>query len=101
MLSVIIPAFCEAETLETMSGTLNSILTDANIDYEVLFVDDGSTDNTWEIISRLHGTDKRFKSVHFSRNFGKDPAIFAGLKRCRGDCAVVLDCDLQHPPEKK
>ena len=46
MLSVIIPAFCEAETLETMSGTLNSILTDANIDYEVLFVDDGSTDNT-------------------------------------------------------
>ena len=99
MLSVIIPAFCEAETLETMSGTLNSILTDANIDYEVLFVDDGSTDNTWEIISRLHGTDKRFKGVHFSRNFGKDPAIFAGLKRCRGDCAVVLDCDLQHPPE--
>lgn len=100
MLSVIIPAFCEAETLETMSGTLNSILTDANIDYEVLFVDDGSTDNTWEIISRLHGADKRFKGVHFSRNFGKDPAIFAGLKRCRGDCAVVLDCDLQHPPEK-
>lgn len=84
MLSVIIPAFCEAETLETMSGTLNSILTDANIDYEVLFVDDGSTDNTWEIISRLHGTDKRFKGVHFSRNFGKDPAIFAGLKRCGG-----------------
>ena len=100
MLSVIIPAYNEAETLKAVKDKLDTILAGAGIDYEVLFIDDGSTDNTWNIIKELHESDRRIKGVHFSRNFGKDSAIFAGLKRCKGDCTAVMDCDLQHPPEK-
>lgn len=66
----------------------------------MIYIDDGSTDGTWEKICVLYENDRRIKGVRFSRNFGKDAAIFAGLKPCRGDCAAVIDADMQHPPEK-
>lgn len=66
----------------------------------MIYIDDGSTDGTWEKICALYEKARRIKGVRFSRNFGKDAAIFAGLKRCRGDCAAVIDADMQHPPEK-
>jgi dolichol-phosphate mannosyltransferase len=64
-----------------------------------VFADDGSSDNTWEIIEKKSQADSRVRGVRFSRNFGKEAAIFAGLEVAKGDAAVVIDCDLQHPPE--
>ena len=99
MLSVIIPAYNEQENIEKTAETIYKILSDNGTDCEIIFVDDGSKDKTWELISRLSKENKSVRGLKFSRNFGKEGAIFAGLKACDGDCAVVIDCDLQHPPE--
>jgi len=99
MLSIIIPAFNEEGNIRNTAGILSSLLTGHKIDYELIFVDDGSTDNTWREISILTTEEPGIKGVRFSRNFGKEGAIFAGLKRAGGQAAVIIDCDLQHPPE--
>ena len=99
MLSVIVPAYNEQENIENTATVITGILKENGTDYELIFVDDGSKDETWNIIERLTEKDPSIRGLRFSRNFGKEGAIFAGLKRCTGDCAVVLDCDLQHPPE--
>lgn len=82
------------------ADTISAILERENIDFELLFVDDGSKDATWENITRAAELNKHVVGVHFSRNFGKEAAMFAGLEKASGDCCVVIDCDLQHPPEK-
>lgn len=99
MLSVIIPSFNENENIRRTAGTIAAVLRDAGIEYELLFVDDGSRDSTWAEICAAHEFDPCVRGLGFSRNFGKEGAIFAGLKNAAGDCAVVIDCDLQHPPE--
>ena len=99
MLSVIVPAYNEQENIEKTASVLTGILRDNGTEYELIFVDDGSRDDTWSIIEKLTENDPGIRGLHFSRNFGKEGAIFAGLRRCTGDCAVVIDCDLQHPPE--
>lgn len=99
MISVIIPAYNEQENIEKTAAAICKILDENGIDGEVMFVDDGSRDRTWELISRLSEENPHIRGLKFSRNFGKEGAIFAGLKACGGDCAVVIDCDLQHPPE--
>ena len=76
------------------------IMDEAGIDFELLLVDDGSKDGTWREIQRASEKDARIVGLHFSRNFGKEAAMFAGLERAGGDCCAVIDCDLQHPPEK-
>lgn len=98
-LSVIIPAYNEEENIEHTAGVIGGILKEAGIPYELLFVDDGSRDRTWELIERLSDEDGSIRGLKFSRNFGKEGALFAGLNACVGDGAVFLDCDLQHPPE--
>lgn len=100
MLSVIIPAYNEEQIIEHTSGVIASILDEAEIDFEVIFVDDGSRDKTWASICECSDQDKRIRGISFSRNFGKESAMFAGLTVARGDCVVIIDCDLQHPPEK-
>ncbi|MBQ9686831.1 MAG: glycosyltransferase family 2 protein [Oscillospiraceae bacterium] len=82
------------------TARMAEILGGAGIDYELLFVDDGSKDGTWAEITRCAADDPHVVGVHFSRNFGKESAMFAGLETAKGDCCVVIDCDLQHPPEK-
>ncbi|MGN0688194.1 MAG: glycosyltransferase family 2 protein [Oscillospiraceae bacterium] len=99
MLSVIIPAYNEQENIANTASVVSGILGKAGIEHEIIFVDDGSSDNTWEEISRCSGESSCVRGVRFSRNFGKEGAIFAGLKSASGDCAVLIDCDLQHPPE--
>ena len=100
MLSVIIPAYNEEEMIKKTSETISGILDGENIDFELLFINDGSSDNTWKAITEEAACNKRVKGVCFSRNFGKESAVFAGIAEATGDCCVVLDCDLQHPPEK-
>lgn len=100
MLSVIIPAYNEELSVERAYRTISKILKEANIDNEILFIDDGSSDLTFEKIRNMAEKEAGLHGLHFSRNFGKEAAISAGLANAAGDCAVVIDCDLQHPPEK-
>ena len=100
MLSVILPSYNEEKMIAVAAETLAGILDTAKIPFELLFVNDGSKDGTWNEICRAREKDSRVCGVCFSRNFGKEAAMFAGLEKARGDCCVVLDCDLQHPPEK-
>ena len=104
MLSVVIPAYNEEENIARAVGAIGGTLREAGIACELIFIDDGSKDGTWEKIKAAavagSGTGVSVRGVHFSRNFGKESAIYAGLAESRGDCAVVIDCDLQHPPEK-
>ena len=100
MLSVILPSYNEEKMIAQAAGTVTGILEAEGIDHELLFVDDGSRDATWAEIQKAAETNPHVVGVHFSRNFGKEAAMFAGLEQARGDCCVVIDCDLQHPPEK-
>lgn len=99
LLSVVIPSYNEEENIESTAKTIGDILTDAGIDYELVFVSDGSKDNTFPIVKSLSEKDSHIRGLQFSRNFGKESAIFAGLSAARGDCVAVIDCDLQHPPK--
>lgn len=100
MLSVIVPAYNEELSIERAYYTISDILNKAGIANEIIFVDDGSKDKTYEIITALSEKETGLRGLHFSRNFGKEAAISAGLAAAEGDCVVVIDCDLQHPPEK-
>lgn len=96
-LSVIIPSFNEEDNIENTASVVGGVLKEAGIDYDLLFVSDGSTDNTFSIVEKLSKEDSRIQGIQFSRNFGKEAAIFAGLEYAEGDCVAVMDCDLQHP----
>lgn len=100
LLTVILPAYNEEDNIHPAAEAIGAVLRDAAIPYELLFVNDGSKDGTWDAIRREADRDSAVRGLRFSRNFGKEAAIFAGLANAKGDCAVVLDCDLQHPPEK-
>ena len=100
MISVILPAYNEEKMISVAAETLSGILDSEKIPFELLFVNDGSKDGTWAEICKARERDARVCGICFSRNFGKEAAMFAGLEKARGDCCVVLDCDLQHPPEK-
>ena len=100
MLSVVIPAYCEQEMVPVAAAQITALLTQENIPHELFFVDDGSKDATWAQIEAAAKQHETVRGVRFSRNFGKEAAIFAGLSKAGGDCVAVIDCDLQHPPEK-
>lgn len=98
-LSVIIPSYNEEQMISKTSNVISSLLENEHISYEIIFVNDGSKDNTWKQIQESCNQNKNIKGFNFSRNFGKESAIFAGLSYASGDCCAVIDCDLQHPPE--
>lgn len=99
IMSVVLPAYNEEAMLLKAAETLRNILEKENIAYELVFVDDGSKDHTWQMIEQAAEKDPCVHGVHFSRNFGKEAAVFAGLAAANGDCVAVMDCDLQHPPQ--
>ena len=99
-LSVVLPAYNEEESVPLAADVIGDLLTQAGIDHELIFVNDGSRDHTWRAIQEAAARRPQVRGIRFSRNFGKEAAIFAGLAQAKGDCCVVLDCDLQHPPEK-
>ena len=99
MLSIIIPSYNEEGNVAKCASVVSKLLSENGIDYELVFVNDGSKDRTWDIISNLARNDEHIVGVNFSRNFGKESAIFAGLETAKGDACVLLDCDLQFPPE--
>ncbi len=97
--SLVIPSYNEELMIEKTEKTLRERLEAEAIAYEIVFVADGSGDSTWLKVEELYQGDARIVGVHFSRNFGKESAILAGLANARGDCCLVMDCDLQHPPQ--
>ncbi len=99
MLSVVLPAYNEEKMIKKAATTIGGILQNEEIEYEIVFVDDGSKDGTWQEIVNAEKEDEHVNGVHFSRNFGKESAMMAGLENAGGSCVVVMDCDLQHPPE--
>jgi dolichol-phosphate mannosyltransferase len=99
LLSVVIPCFNESEVLPLLRQRLTASLDGLGVEWEAVFIDDGSVDDTWDQLSQMHGCDRRFKAIAFSRNFGHQTAVAAGLAHARGEVVAVLDADLQDPPE--
>ncbi len=98
-LSVVVPVLNESENIRPLLARLVPVLEAAARDFEIIFVDDGSTDDTLQVLRTLHSADRRITAISFSRNFGKEIAIAAGLDHAAGQAAIIMDADLQHPPE--
>jgi dolichol-phosphate mannosyltransferase len=94
-----VPVFNEEQVISLLHSRLSAVLPPIAPQFEVIFVNDGSVDRTAEIVDAICAADTRFKALHFSRNFGHQAAVTAGLSAARGDCIVVIDADLQDPPE--
>ncbi|MFN0195619.1 MAG: glycosyltransferase family 2 protein [Planctomycetaceae bacterium] len=100
MISIIIPVKNEEETLPALYERMTKAAPSWNCDYEVIVIDDGSTDASAELLNSIHREDPRWKVLKFSRNFGHQPAVSAGIHYSSGDAVVVMDADLQDPPEE-
>jgi polyisoprenyl-phosphate glycosyltransferase len=98
-LSVVLPAYQEAAVLPTLLPRLLATLERLDVDWEIVVVDDGSTDETWSVLGAATGEDSRIRALRLSRNFGHQAALSAGLSVARGDAVITMDSDLQHPPE--
>ena len=99
LLSIILPSYNEEQNIANTADVLSKLFEKEQIDYELIFVSDGSVDNTYAEILKVAAQNPKIKGAQFSRNFGKEASIFAGLNLACGDACVVMDCDLQHPPE--
>ncbi len=98
-ISVIIPLYNEAVNIEALYHALDASLQPLNRTFEVLFVDDGSRDSSFELVKNLHARDSRIRGISLSRNFGHQVALTAGMQHARGGVIITMDADLQHPPE--
>ena len=98
--SIVIPVYNEATNLEALWRRLSAVIAGGERDYEVVFVDDGSSDDSLAILSQIAAKDSRVRVVELARNFGQHSAILAGFRECRGEVIVTLDADLQNPPEE-
>jgi glycosyltransferase involved in cell wall biosynthesis len=99
MLSVVIPAHNEAKGISQVLSVIIEVLSSCEMVWEIIVIDDGSQDGTFAQLKELASNDKRLKGMRFSRNFGKEAAILAGLRAAEGDAVVTIDADLQHPPQ--
>lgn len=99
LLSIVLPAYNEEQNIANTAKVLDEFLNKNGIDYELVFISDGSKDATFAEILKAAESNPRIKGAEFSRNFGKEAGIFAGLELTTGDAVIVMDCDLQHPPE--
>lgn len=98
LISVVAPIFNESGGVDRFVGRLGEVLTGAGLRYELVLVDDGSTDDSWDRVIQQAMLDERVRGVQLSRNFGKEAAVLAGLEHAAGEAVVVIDSDLQHPP---
>ena len=99
IISIVVPCYNEEESIPRFYDEINSVSKDMNkVNFEFIFVNDGSKDNTLKILKELNKKDKRVKYISFSRNFGKESAMYAGLEYSKGDYVAIMDADLQDPP---
>lgn len=99
-LSIIIPLFNEDESLPELSGWIKRVVQDYDLSYEVIMVDDGSTDNSWEVIQTIVSDNPAFKGIRFQRNYGKSAALNEGFKAAKGDVVITMDADMQDSPDE-
>ena len=99
-ISVVIPLLNEQNSLEELTSLVSSVINDLNLKYEIILIDDGSTDNSWKIISKICSSHKNIKAIRFLKNFGKSQALSAGFKACNGDVVITMDADLQDDPNE-
>jgi glycosyltransferase involved in cell wall biosynthesis len=99
-ISIVVPLFNEEESLKPLSSLIKKSCGQMNLDFEVYFIDDGSTDKSLSTIKEIHHEDKRFKYISFQKNFGKSAALQIGFKHAQGDVVITMDADLQDDPEE-
>ncbi|MBC7908138.1 MAG: glycosyltransferase family 2 protein, partial [Rhodospirillaceae bacterium] len=99
VLSLVVPMFNESGNVDRLFARLAEVMAGLDVTYEIVCVDDGSRDDTVALVVDHHGRDPRIKMVELSRNFGKELALTAGLKHSTGQAVIMIDADLQHPPE--
>ena len=99
LLSLVVPAFNEEEAMEQSFERTYRAMSSIGYPFEIIYIDDGSRDRTWEIISRLARENEEVKALRFSRNFGHQLAVTAGMDEAKGDAVIIMDADLQDPPE--
>ncbi len=99
-ISVIIPLYNEAESLPELSAWIARVMQENAFSYEVLMVDDGSTDDSWAVVKSLAGADPHVHGISFRRNYGKSAALFCGFAKAEGDVVITMDADLQDSPDE-
>ncbi|WP_321436507.1 glycosyltransferase [uncultured Bacteroides sp.] len=99
-ISVIVPLFNEEESLPELYAWIDRVMSDNDFSYEVIFINDGSTDRSWKVIEELKAKSDTVKGIKFRRNYGKSPALFCGFKRAEGDVVITMDADLQDSPDE-
>lgn len=98
--SIVIPSYDEAESLPELTDWIRRVCTSNNLSFEAIIVDDGSLDNSWEVIEQLSDADSRFKGIKFQRNYGKSAALNEGFKAAKGDVVITMDADMQDSPDE-
>ena len=99
VISIIIPSYNEEDSIPLIYNELKKVSNNMKYDFEFIFVNDGSIDNSLSVLKKLSAKDKQVKYIHFSRNFGKEAAMYAGLQASTGDYVAIMDVDLQDPPD--
>ena len=99
-ISVIVPLYNEAESLPELHAWIKRVMDKHHFSYEILFVNDGSTDDSWKVIETLHAANTEVKGIKFRRNYGKSPALYCGFDRAEGDVVITMDADLQDSPDE-
>ncbi|MCQ2289032.1 MAG: glycosyltransferase family 2 protein [Muribaculaceae bacterium] len=99
-ISVVVPLYNEAESLPELVAWIERVMKENDFSYEVLLINDGSTDDSWKVVNELHEANDCVKGVCFRRNYGKSPALFTGFERAQGDVVITMDADLQDSPDE-
>ena len=99
-ISVIVPLYNEAESLPELHAWIKRVMDERGFSYEILFINDGSTDDSWKVIEELHAHFPEVKGIKFRRNYGKSPALYCGFDRAEGDVVITMDADLQDSPDE-
>ncbi len=99
-ISVVIPLFNEEESITELFDWIERVMDEHQFTYEVIFISDGSTDRSWDIIEELHQRSSHVKGIKFRRNYGKSPALYCGFKEAQGDVVITMDADLQDSPDE-
>ena len=99
-LSIIIPLFNEAESLPPLYDWIKRVMDENKFSYEIIFINDGSTDDSWKVIGELKQKDDCVKAIRFRRNYGKSPALYCGFEKAMGDVVITMDADLQDSPDE-
>lgn len=101
LISIIVPLYNEETNISILHEKVSNVFLNLSHQFEIIFINDGSTDQSLNVLKSLSERDEHVKYISFSNNFGKESAMYCGLEYCNGDAVIIMDSDLQHPPEKQ